>query len=99
MEEPQAKPNAYLRLMLLVALLEPTGFFQYLAVLAARTSKGKPVRLFILLGGITTVLSMFLDNVTTVVIIAPVTLLMPTIGFAPTCILATAPPPGAVGRA
>lgn len=65
-----------LGMMILVAMLEPTGFFQYLAVLAARSSKGNPKRLFILLGIITTVLSMFLDNVTTVVLIAPVTILI-----------------------
>lgn len=65
-----------LGMMLLVAMLEPTGFFEYLAVLAARASKGRPVRLFILLGAVTTVLSMFLDNVTTVVLIAPVTILI-----------------------
>ena len=65
-----------LGMMILVAMLEPTGFFEYLAVLAARASKGKPIRLFILLGIITTVLSMFLDNVTTVVLIAPVTILI-----------------------
>ena len=65
-----------LGMMILVAMLEPTGFFEYLAVLAARASKGKPNRLFILLGIITTVLSMFLDNVTTVVLIAPVTILI-----------------------
>jgi Na+/H+ antiporter NhaD/arsenite permease-like protein len=65
-----------LGMMILVAMLEPTGFFQYLAVLAARSSKGKPARLFILLGIITTILSMFLDNVTTVVLIAPVTILI-----------------------
>lgn len=65
-----------LGMMMLVAMLEPTGFFQYLAVLAARASKGKPVRLFVLLSVVTTVLAMFLDNVTTVVIIAPVTLLI-----------------------
>ncbi len=73
-----------LGMMLLVAMLEPTGFFQYLAVLAARASKGKPVRLFILLSVVTTVLAMFLDNVTTVVIIAPVTLLIcEIIGISP----------------
>jgi Na+/H+ antiporter NhaD/arsenite permease-like protein len=65
-----------LGMMILVAMLEPTGFFQYIAVWAARASKGKPVRLFVLLGSITTVLSMFLDNVTTVVLIAPVTILV-----------------------
>ena len=65
-----------LGMMILVAMLEPTGFFQYIAVWAARASRGKPVRLFVLLGSITTVLSMFLDNVTTVVLIAPVTILI-----------------------
>src|SRR5512146_1356509 len=65
-----------LGMMVLVAMLEPTGFFQYVAVWAARASKGEPVRLFILLGSLTTVLSMFLDNVTTVVLIAPVTILI-----------------------
>jgi Na+/H+ antiporter NhaD/arsenite permease-like protein len=65
-----------LGMMALVAMLEPTGFFQYLAVLAARSSRGEPLRLFVLLGIITTILSMFLDNVTTVVLIAPVTILI-----------------------
>jgi len=65
-----------LGMMILVALLEPTGFFQYLAVWAGRLSRGHPVRLLVLLGTVTTVLSMFLDNVTTVVLIAPVTILI-----------------------
>jgi len=65
-----------LGMMLLVGLLEPTGFFQFLAVWVARLSKGKPVRLLILLGGVTSIVSMFLDNVTTVVLIAPVTILI-----------------------
>ena len=63
-------------MMTLVALLQPTGFFQYLAIRVARVSKGKPVRLLVLLGGVTTVASMFLDNVTTVILIAPVTILI-----------------------
>lgn len=65
-----------LGMMLLVGLLEPTGFFQFLAVWVARLSKGQPVRLLILLGGVTSIVSMFLDNVTTVVLIAPVTILI-----------------------
>src|SRR5512147_3005297 len=65
-----------LGMMILVAMLEPTGFIEYLAVLAARASKGKQFRLFNLLCIITTVLSMFLPNVTTVVLIAPVTILI-----------------------
>lgn len=79
-----------LGMMILVAMLEPTGFFEYLAVVAARASKGKPVRLFFLLGSITTVLSMFLDNVTTVVLIAPVTILISEImGISPLPFLVT----------
>jgi len=65
-----------LGMMILVALLEPTGFFQFLAVWAGRISQGRPVRLLILLGAVTTIVSMFLDNVTTVVLIAPVTILI-----------------------
>ncbi len=73
-----------LGMMILVSLLEPTGFFQYLAVQAARLSKGRPVRLLILLGTVTTLLSMFLDNVTTVILIAPITILICEIlGIAP----------------
>jgi Na+/H+ antiporter NhaD/arsenite permease-like protein len=77
-----------LGMMLLVALLEPTGFFQYLAVWAGRWSRGRPVRLLVMLGTVTTVLSMFLDNVTTVVLIAPVTILISEIlGISPAPLL------------
>jgi Na+/H+ antiporter NhaD/arsenite permease-like protein len=73
-----------LGMMILVALLVPTGFFEFLAVKAGRLSKGNPLRLLVLLGTITTVLSMFLDNVTTVVLIAPVTILISEIlGLSP----------------
>lgn len=77
-----------LGMMILVSLLEPTGFFQYLAIQAARFSKGKPLRLLVLLGSVTTLLSMFLDNVTTVVLIVPVTILISEIlGISPTPLL------------
>ena len=69
-----------LGMMALVALLEPTGLFQYLAVWAGRLSRGSPKRLLILLGVVTTVLSMFLDNVATVVVVAPVAILIPRCG-------------------
>lgn len=65
-----------LGMMILVSILEPTGFFQYLAIVMGKRSGGNPVRLLIMLGTITTVVSMFLDNVTTVVLIAPVTVLI-----------------------
>lgn len=74
-----------LGMMVLVVVLEPTGFFEYIAILAARVSKGKASRLLVLLGTVTTILSMFLDNVTTVILIAPVTILIcELLGFNPT---------------
>ena len=65
-----------LGMMILVSLLEPTGFFEFVALYTARISKGKPVRLLVLFGTVTTLLSMFLDNVTTVVLIAPITIMI-----------------------
>jgi len=65
-----------LGMMVLISLLEPTGFFEYLAVWMGRLSRGRPVVLLALLGLLTTVVSMFLDNVTTVVLIAPITLVI-----------------------
>jgi Na+/H+ antiporter NhaD/arsenite permease-like protein len=65
-----------LAMMILVALLEPTGFFQYLAVRVGILSGGKPVRLFFLFGGVTFVISMFLNSITAIVLIAPVTILI-----------------------
>jgi len=74
-----------LGMMILVALLEPTGVFEYIAIKAAQVSKGKPGKLLVLLGLITTLFSMFLDNVTTVILIAPVTILIcELLGFNPT---------------
>ncbi len=65
-----------LGMMIVVRLLEQTGFFEYMAIIAARRSGGQPWRLLVLLGTTTTVLSLFLDNVTTVVLIAPLTVLV-----------------------
>jgi Na+/H+ antiporter NhaD/arsenite permease-like protein len=65
-----------LGMMLLVAMLEPTGFFQYIAVKAGHLSRGNPWRLMLLLGLGTSVLSMFLSNVTTAILVAPVTILL-----------------------
>lgn len=73
-----------LGMMVLVALLEPTGFFQYLAVFVGKRSRGRPGVLFFMLTLVTTIVAMFLDNVTTVVLIAPVTVLICEIlGFNP----------------
>ena len=71
-------------MMTLVALLRPTGAFEYLAIQVARISRGRPIRMLVLLGAITSLLSMILDNVTTVVLIAPVTvLIMEILGLSP----------------
>jgi Na+/H+ antiporter NhaD/arsenite permease-like protein len=63
-------------MMILVSILEPTGFFQFLAIRVGKRSKGKPILLLVLLGTTTTIVSMFLDNVTTVILIAPVSILL-----------------------
>ncbi|MCK5415899.1 ArsB/NhaD family transporter [Candidatus Parcubacteria bacterium] len=65
-----------LGMMIIVAILEKTGFFQYLAIVAAKKTKGDPWKLVVVLGLVTTLVSLILDNVTTVVLIAPVTIII-----------------------
>ena len=73
-----------LGMMVLVVMLSQTGFFEYLATLTAKKSGGNPWYLLLLLGGTTAFLSLFLDNVTTVVLIGPVTVLIAEIlGISP----------------
>ncbi len=62
-----------LGMMVIVGVLKPTGVFEYLAIWAARRAKGRPFRLMVLLSVITAAASALLDNVTTVLLIAPVT--------------------------
>ena len=50
--------------------------FEYTAIWSAKRAKGSPLRVMVLLVLITAVASAFLDNVTTVLLIAPVTLLV-----------------------
>jgi len=63
-------------MMVVVAVLKRTGYFEYVAILTAKRTKGNPWILLVSLGTITTVASLFLDNVTTVIIMAPVTVLI-----------------------
>jgi Na+/H+ antiporter NhaD/arsenite permease-like protein len=65
-----------LAMMFLVAMLRPTGGFEYLAIRLGKLANGSPVRLLIYLTFAVSVISMFLDNVTTVLIFAPLTVLM-----------------------
>ncbi len=61
-------------MMLIVGVLELTGLFEFLAIWAAQRSRGEPFRLMVLLILVTAGASALLDNVTTVLLMAPVTL-------------------------
>ena len=65
-----------LGMMLLVALLRPTGGFEYMAIRIAKLAANDARRLLVYLSLAVSVLSMFLDNVTTVIIFAPLTVLI-----------------------
>lgn len=63
-------------MMIIVAVMQKTGLFEYLAVKIAQKTHGSYWLLLVSLGLLTTVLSMILDNVTTIILIAPVTLII-----------------------
>lgn len=65
-----------LGMMIIVSVLRQTGVFEYVAIWAAKRANGSPLRIMILLVAVTAVASALLDNVTTVLLIAPVTLLV-----------------------
>ncbi|HEX9174887.1 MAG TPA: ArsB/NhaD family transporter [Mycobacterium sp.] len=65
-----------LGMMIIVSVLRQTGVFEYAAIWSAKRAKGSPLRIMILLVLVTAVASALLDNVTTVLLIAPVTLLV-----------------------
>ena len=81
-----------LAMMILVALLRPTGVLEALAALTAKLSRGKPALLLVMLGGVTAALSMLLPNVTVIVLVAPLTILVAEI-------LAISPIPLLMGEA
>ncbi|MEE9964915.1 MAG: ArsB/NhaD family transporter [Propionicimonas sp.] len=63
-------------MMVIVGILKLTGVFEFVAIWATKKAKGRPFRVMALLSLITAVASAGLDNVTTVLLIAPVTLLV-----------------------
>ncbi len=65
-----------LGMMVIVSVLRQTGVFEYIAIWAAKRAKGSPLRIMILLVLVTAFASALLDNVTTVLLVAPVTLLV-----------------------
>ena len=65
-----------LGMMLIVGVLKRTGVFEYVAIRAVKQARGKPFRVMVTLVVVTAVASAALDNVTTVLLIAPVTFLV-----------------------
>ncbi len=65
-----------LGMMVIVSIVKQTGAFEFLAIWAAKRTRGRPFPTMVLLVVITAVASALLDNVTTVLLIAPVTLLV-----------------------
>jgi Na+/H+ antiporter NhaD/arsenite permease-like protein len=63
-------------MMIIINVMKETGIFQWMAIKSAKVAKGEPFRLMIILSVVTAVISAFLDNVTTVLLVAPVTLLI-----------------------
>ncbi len=63
-------------MMTAVSILSKTGFFEWAATSIAKKSKGEPVLIMISLLFITAVFSAVLDNVTTVILLVPVTILI-----------------------
>lgn len=65
-----------LGMMMIVGVLRRTGLFEFLAIWAVRRARARPFRVMVMLVVITAVASALLDNVTTVLLVAPVTLLV-----------------------
>jgi Na+/H+ antiporter NhaD/arsenite permease-like protein len=63
-------------MMLIVRLTEPTGVYNYLAIRAGQIARGRPLAVVVALTGTTALLSAFLDNLTTVLLMVPITFLL-----------------------
>lgn len=63
-------------MMMCVNILASTGLFEWIAIVTAQIAKGNGPRLLMLMLFVTAFLSAFLDNVTTIILIAPITILI-----------------------
>lgn len=63
-------------MMIIMNITRQTGLFQFIAIKIAKFSRGEPLVILILLSLVTALFSAFLDNVTTVLIIIPITILI-----------------------
>ena len=77
-------------MMTIVNILKRTGNFQYIAIKTAKLSKGSPWKIMLYFSVVTAVASALLDNVTTILLIAPVTFVITeTLGLNPVPFLIT----------
>jgi Na+/H+ antiporter NhaD/arsenite permease-like protein len=63
-------------MMILVYLTQQTGVYDYIAIRAGQISKGRPLWVVMSLAGTTAVLSALLDNLTTILLVVPITFLL-----------------------
>ncbi len=63
-------------MMTCVYILSRTGFFEWVAISVAKRARGDPLQIMLLLLTVTAALSAVLDNVTTIIMVAPVTILI-----------------------
>jgi Na+/H+ antiporter NhaD/arsenite permease-like protein len=63
-------------MMILVQLTQETGIYDYMAIRAGQLARGDPFLLVLSLAGMTAVLSAFLDNLTTILLVVPITFLL-----------------------
>lgn len=63
-------------MMIIVHIISETGVFQWFAIKVAQLVRGEPFRLIVLLSVVTALCSAFLDNVTTILLMAPVSILL-----------------------
>ncbi len=61
-------------MMIVVAVIRTTGMFEYISIKAAKAAKGDPWKILIAFVLITAILSAFLDNVTTVLLVGPMSI-------------------------
>ncbi len=65
-----------LGMMLIVGVLRKTGIFDYIAIKTAKISRGDPWKILVILSLITAISSAFLDNVTVILLVLPITLVI-----------------------
>lgn len=77
-------------MMIVVRQTEKTGLYNYIAIRAGQLSGGNPFRVVLYLGGITAILSPFLDNLTVILLVVPITFLIAdTLDISPFPLLVT----------